>query len=384
MSNISAQFDLAGDVLSKNERIGLDIKTRILSGELAPSARLPTRLDMVDQYDVSSATVQKALNRLLLDGFIVAHGRLGSFVVDSPPHLCRYGLVFASNMTAQNEGRTHSTRFTEAMMQTALQLSDEDEHEIVLYTGIDHDVKDAAYERLAGDIRAHRLAGLIFMNVRLSYSPELLQDSGIPCIGRLGPDGYHEMQGFTLDLEAFITRALDHLAERGCKRIAQLTLSNTGVNLLEHFYAEAAARGLQTGPDYVIGLDPYNSRWARSAARMLLKQGPTERPDGLIISDDHLVSAAVQGVLESHVCVPDELDIVGHSNFTKTSQEEDLITHLGFDVQDIMRTCIKLLDDQRQGDAVPCLTRMGPIFDQERDNTMSAMAGTTQGRTSTR
>jgi len=357
----------------KQTRIVNHLKERILSGELGPSARLPTRAALAQQFAVSSVTVQRGIDRLRNDGFIVPRGRLGSFVVDSPPHLYRYGLVFPCYPSAEDRGRSHSehlaptTRFMDAMAQVALSLNGDSEHEIAFYTGSDRGLNTESYQRLVSDIRAHRLAGVVFLHPYSSYSPELLHGSGIPCIGNASILGLPGMPVFHIDIEAFMSRALQYMAERGRKRVGLMAIAALGAALTDYFHREAAACGLQTGPHAVIGLDPHEAHWARNAAVMMMNQDPSERPDGLIISDDHLVAAASQGILDSRVSVPEDLEIVGHCNFTTENHEAVLITHLGFDVSEILRTCIRLLDAQRRGEKVPAVTRIAPVFEPKSE-----------------
>lgn len=62
------------------EQIRSDIEARILSGDLAPGTRLPTELDLMDQFGCSRMTVSKALSALATAGLIERRKRAGSFV----------------------------------------------------------------------------------------------------------------------------------------------------------------------------------------------------------------------------------------------------------------------------------------------------------------
>src|ERR1051325_1347987 len=345
------------------------IKEKIVSSELGSNARLPTRQNLAAQFGVSSVTIQRGLDRLRDEGFVVARGRLGSFVVDSPPHLCRYALVLPCEPSGEASVRppsghlAPSTRFMDAMAQVALKYAGDRKPKIVSYAGADRELKTKSFQRLASDIRAHRLAGIIFLHPYSSYTPELLQGSGIPCIANASSLGLPGMPVFHIDTEAFISRALDFMAERRRKRIGLIGIAHLEATLVDYFHRAAAARGLETGPHAVIGLDPLQPHWARSAALMMMNQEPSRRPDGLIISDDHFVPAASQGILDCRVSVPTQVEILGLCNFTTTTPEAVLIKHLGFDLSEILRTCIRLLDAQRRGEQFPAVTRIAPVFE---------------------
>lgn len=62
------------------EQIRSAIETRILSGDLEPGARLPTELELVEQFGCSRMTVNKALSALAAAGLIERRKRAGSFV----------------------------------------------------------------------------------------------------------------------------------------------------------------------------------------------------------------------------------------------------------------------------------------------------------------
>jgi DNA-binding GntR family transcriptional regulator len=57
-----------------------DIEADITSGRLAPNAKMPTELEMADQYGVARITVRRAVQELAKQGLLViVHGR-GTFV----------------------------------------------------------------------------------------------------------------------------------------------------------------------------------------------------------------------------------------------------------------------------------------------------------------
>lgn len=65
-----------------HERIRTDIRERILSGALAPGARLPSEAELMAQYGCARMTVNKALSTLRDGGLLVRRRRAGTFVAD--------------------------------------------------------------------------------------------------------------------------------------------------------------------------------------------------------------------------------------------------------------------------------------------------------------
>ncbi len=69
-----------------HERIRSDFEARILSGELAPGARLPIEQELMVAYDCSRMTVNKALTALVRAGLIDRRKRAGTFVARPRVH----------------------------------------------------------------------------------------------------------------------------------------------------------------------------------------------------------------------------------------------------------------------------------------------------------
>lgn len=64
-------------------RIAGYYRERILTGELEPGMKLPSNKEMANSWSVATATIQKALNQLTVEGVIRTSPR-GTFVADDP------------------------------------------------------------------------------------------------------------------------------------------------------------------------------------------------------------------------------------------------------------------------------------------------------------
>jgi GntR family transcriptional regulator len=64
------------------ERIAAELRAQILSGEFAPGDRLPTEVELTEQYSVSKNTARSAVRQLVDEGLIVrVPGRSGGMVI---------------------------------------------------------------------------------------------------------------------------------------------------------------------------------------------------------------------------------------------------------------------------------------------------------------
>src|SRR3954462_8198783 len=106
----------------KQLQIEQALRGRMIDGALPPSSRLPRREELEQEFQVSRDTIQRVFDQLLADGFIVANGRAGTFVVDRPPHLHRFALVFVDPVAQWSQ-------FYHALHREASTLSHDGERE---------------------------------------------------------------------------------------------------------------------------------------------------------------------------------------------------------------------------------------------------------------
>jgi len=78
------------------------LRSRISAGDLKPGDLLPSETELVEQYQVSRATVRQAMDGLVSDGLIVRRQGQGTFV---SPHNVDQGLVRIVSFTEDMQGR---------------------------------------------------------------------------------------------------------------------------------------------------------------------------------------------------------------------------------------------------------------------------------------
>src|SRR5687767_10755917 len=72
------------------------IRQEIIDGKLRPGAQLPTYDALQRRFRTTRMTVHRACERLISIGYVQSRPKIGTYVSDAPPHLCRYGLAFPS------------------------------------------------------------------------------------------------------------------------------------------------------------------------------------------------------------------------------------------------------------------------------------------------
>jgi DNA-binding LacI/PurR family transcriptional regulator len=337
------------------------LRHQIVSGKLAPGSRLPTRSELESQFRVSSVTVQLALDRLVEDGFVIAEGRKGTHVAENPPHLSRYALCFP---TYPSDGGGWS-RFWTALSNEALRLQTAQPRRMTIFHGVDGHADGGDHRRMLADMRAHRLAGVVFAATPfMLVNTPMLEDPGLPRVAIMEKVIYPQVAAVDLDRDSFVRKALDYLASRGRKRIAVLTVPYLDAEYHETFAKELAARQMISHPHWTQLATPSAPVCAKNLVHLLMQGAAGERPDGLVISDDNLVEHATAGLIAAGVSVPGEADVVGHCNFPWPTPSVLPVKRLGYDARQVLQFCLQSIDRQRAGEK-PDRSVVPAIFEEE-------------------
>ncbi len=354
---------------SSREEVANTIRRRIVIGQYRPGEKLPTRDEIGTDLQASYVTVQRALDLLREEGFIHSSRGRGTFVVDHPPHLHRYVLVLPEHPTKSPQ---EWSRFRQILAEEAeLITRDLPPRRMDVFFDVDPRANTETYRDLVRMVESGQLAGLVFPNrpdhlvdTPLFTTPGILQAmvghphntvSGVPCCGP--------------DTQAFLDRSLHLLAQQGRRRVACLApgavFHGTEDQQMGDFIAErAAAFGLETHPYWNIPVSPRQSEGVRRTVQLLMSN-PDNRPDGLVLFDDHLTTASSVGLLDAEVRVPEDLTLIGYCNFPNRPQSNVPITRLGFDCRALLRRLVDYIDLRNDGKRCPMYEPLPPVFEDE-------------------
>ncbi len=336
----------------------------IVRGAFAPGSRLPRRAELQQKFSMSKETVQQAFNRLRTDGFVEVRHRDGTFVVPRPPHLHRYGLVFPH----RHSDTQPWSRYLTALAKEASALESDSQRQLPrFYDATSLGDLGGNYAELLDSVLNHRVAGLIFLTQPSHlFDTPVVNEHGIPRAAIMHPDAYfpQPIRAVYPDWLSFYRKALRHLHDQGCRKVALLTHGNdTGT--FESFARETAEMGMTTAKKWMQlahGGNAYN------IASLLMQGNSEHRPDGLILADDNLVEDAARGLLESNIRVDEDLHVVAHCNWPDRPPCPIPATWLGFSAKLLLRHCVESIDRQRRGhhDLPPIL--LPAMFQEELKN----------------
>jgi len=341
------------------------LKQRMLSQQWLPGHRLPTRAALRERFRSGPDTIQAALDQLANEGFIEAHGRRGTFICEHPPHLCRYALVFPYPALQQHH---MGVSMPSVLAHAAIAHRSPGRHfEFFSLENAHADVED--YRRLVADIRAQRLAGLIFAtSPHMLHHTPVLEDEGIHGVS-VASKSEHGMPDVYGDTPRFFERAVDYVKQNGRQRAAVLNTAQQP-NALKTSNEESATSaieqaGLTTHPFWFQAAHPMARQRIRQVVHLMMQPAQPDRPDAMIVGDDTLVEPATQGLNDAGMRVPADIEVVAQCNYPLQPPAATPVTWLGFSALSVLERCCQSLEAARRGETRQRLQLVPPLFEQE-------------------
>jgi DNA-binding transcriptional regulator YhcF (GntR family)/DNA-binding LacI/PurR family transcriptional regulator len=331
----------------KQDRIVAALRGDIIGGTFKPGSQLPNQFELVDRFKVSTITIQRALERLARDGFIVTQPRQGVFVREHPPHLADYYFVFPHDAVDMAQ----TNRFLFSLSQIASGMSSRGNKRSAVYYGIEKPNQTPAYQELVKQVEAHRTAGLIFLtHPGFFVGTPLLDEPGIPRVAIMSMT----IPGITaVRVGGYRQEAMTWLAESGSRRLAMICVPQMTEEQVGLWASDAEAHGMTMPRPSVISVPVQHPHWARHAIETLMDRPPEARPNGLIITDDNLVPQATAGLLALGIRVPQDCRVVAHGNFPWATECLVPAKRFGPDTRQVLQACIDAIDLARRGGEVP-------------------------------
>lgn len=336
------------------------LRVHIVTQGIPPDSRLPTRQELTRQLGGSSATLQRAINELIEEGFLVTRGRAGTFVSKRLPHQCRVGLLFPP----MPPGTSELSRFWETLKQQTELLDPDGPIQMQVYHDVEPREDNAGYQRLLEDLNAHRLGGVMTMCMPSHALDDALAqaEADVARVALMGP-GNHGIPHVTL--EPYHERVVQEAVRRGRRSMALIypvTDRRRGqAETIAQWRAAGDAAGIETRSYWMFPVHPGAPVSARHAAELLLRSSP--RPDVIAILDDHLVEEATRGVHSAGVRVPDDVLVFAHSNFPDRPASCVPVQRIGYDISELLNCGLDLLWRQLQGEQVAAEHRLEPVTD---------------------
>jgi DNA-binding LacI/PurR family transcriptional regulator len=284
---------------ARHQQITDFLRDQVISGALAPDARLPTTQELAKRWNVPIATIQAAFAPLVKEGLLLRRPGFGTVVRSQAPALTRVA-IYQIAVPDWNGGDRFAFRLAD-LVESRLAERGLDSQRLV--------------DRRAGDERTEPLAEMVQAARSRHIDAMIATDTderSTPWLQRLPvPTAIYGSGGSAnepwFDIPDFASQGLARLAARGCRRVGLITVlparpAQRAFDLHRAFVGGLAAHGLETRPEWLRlpGADEDVSegeaeRFGYRQVHALWAAG--ERPDGLLVYTDRVARGVVMGLL---------------------------------------------------------------------------------------
>jgi len=341
---------------SQQRALVSELKRRILTGRLPAGSKLPTRRELSTSFNVSTATLQRAIDHLVQSGFLATRSTQGTYVSEQLPHLTRIALAYEGHP----DDSRHWTRFHTAVMSAAERIGHQSEStprrgsdvvtadiELVNYFGLYGHMEVESVRDLIRDVYTHRLAGVIHVHPPFGLMELVdLSEWPLPQV-EISTDSRDGFSCVYLDHDAMLRGALKHLAERKPgQRTAVIELARSAsLQRIKKALAFGRKFGLDLRPNWIQFLPIGNHLTVHGWVNLLFDSGMKDHPEALVVTDENLVEPITAAL--ASMKKPPTLDIIAHANFPLVPDAAMPVEYLGFDSEELLAACLACIDSQR-------------------------------------
>ena len=186
-----------------------------------------------------------------------------------------------------------------------------------------------------------------------------LRGRGIPVVLVDAVDERGELASVSFDDVAGGRLAAEHLLEQGRRRLAFVGARQDVRQVRERL--EGAQLAVAAHPDATLELiwtERTTSALGGLFGEQLAHRDPSERPDGLVVSNDHLAIGLVHGLVSRGVRVPDEVAVVGYDDIEFAAISAVPLTSVRQPAREMGRTAAEMLLARIGGAAGPELANV--------------------------
>ena len=181
--------------------------------------------------------------------------------------------------------------------------------------------------------------------------PRHLEESGVPTVLGGAPAGATPVSCVDADNHAGARQAVDHLVERGRRRIATITGPQdmrVGVDRLHGFRAGMSAARL---PDDLVRHGDFSEDSGAAAMRLLLDADP--QLDAVFAASDAMAVGAMRVLKECGRVVPDDVAVVGFDDSSTARHSDPPLTSVHQPLAEMGATMSRMLFARIQGVTAP-------------------------------
>lgn len=292
------------------------LRDSILRGEIEAGSRLPSTTALAERWGTQTANVHAALSLLVQEGLLTRKNGVGTIVNKRKEELNSILIYLSQNITLPSENfyRQLHICIKDELDKRGIQQK-------VIYKSYDHDHFSDVMELTGKGL----VQGLISMSIDKDER-EKLKKLPVPfsCVTTA-----RIPNRVSLSFNSLIEKVCEGFALQGCKKAGLLLateaedINESGAierrNFIENLQKMLKENGIEVRPEWVctpannnndIRLNPdqfaydgFNHIWSSE-----------EKPEGIFVYTDALISGTLISILSNRVMVPEDLKLVLHRN----------------------------------------------------------------------
>ena len=341
------------------QQVALDIRKKIISGEMPVGTQLQPHRELAVSYGVSMITINKALSGLVSEGILYSRVGRGTFVLNRPTDNDGNGAMLGFVL------RDLSSPFFSLVAHAAQQRADE------LGYGLLFSSSSNRLDREEEQIRRFRdlgVSGLIIASMsrtyRISEPIRALHDAGTPYVMVSYTDGA-DVPFIGMDLDSAGYLAAQHLLAMGRQRIGYVgdKFGSIMCELRGRGYRRALEQaGLPVDPALQFEY-PFEGEWndyrsGYTVAERILNL-PVQ-PDAMFVFNDLGALGVLDGLLDRGVRVPEDIAVVGLDDIELAGRARIPLTTVRQPVERIGAMAVDNILARLRGDQTPVRQLLPP------------------------
>jgi len=329
------------------------IRGKLASGAYEAHGRLPSARELADITGTSYCTVQTTLAKLCREGLLESRIGRGTYVNSDKSKLTCAGFYLRRPLSRKD------SRFYQVLIQELRHRLNEAGVTVRVWADErDEEKFPGPPDSLFKAMEKREIQGLIGP---LVSGPDLdwLENTPIPAAYLGG--GKTKKNGIKSGYQEMVHLGLEELHRQGCRSvgtISSMLLHADDPDSIEQDYYRSFASiagdfGMKIRNDWMrypaeytpnfsqIGYDQFHALWDLP-----------ERPEGLMVFPDEVVTGVITAILERRVCVPQDLKVAFHLNDLLPYVCPFEAIYLRTDIGGVADSLIKIVQDQCAGKEV--------------------------------
>lgn len=268
-----------------------------------PGQKLESESRMAEQLGVSLLTLRHAVGALAHEGLVERRQGSGTYVADFS---AKRHVAIVNRADPSIHGSAFQLRIYHLL--GAIFHARGYRHRFYVWGDGTDGGRDFKEDASHGSV-----CGVVFVAMHADPALPILREKRIPFVDTAGGA---TSGGMAMDWPKMVRDGARHLLERGCRKIAlmQWSYSLPAERCIEALRSALSDYGVPLEEGWIrqtVSPDAPGAGWEQFREIWSAK---SEKPDGLIVTDDVLFRDVALGILDSGIKVPDQLQVVTHAN----------------------------------------------------------------------